>query len=182
MDPATKQHLINLAYLAAGVLFILGLKGLTHPRTAVRGNLLGAAGMLLAVLATLFHNEILGFWWIAGGVVIGAAIGATLAVKIEMTAMPQLVALFNGFGGGASVLVAWSEYIKAGDEPLGDVAAVAIVVSVLIGAVTLLGSLVAFGKLQELQMFKKPLRFPGQQLANAGLAGASMLLRARGRS
>ena len=172
-----KETLIRLAYLAAAVLFILGLKGLTHPRTAVRGNLLGATGMLVAILATLVDQQILGYWLIVIGVVIGAAIGAVLAIKIAMTDMPQLVALFNGFGGGASVLVAGAELIRLQELKVGDVpvpiessVAVAIVASGLIGAVTFWGSLVAFAKLQEFQAFRKPFEYPYLKLINAALA------------
>ena len=106
--------IINLTYLVASALFIFGLKGLTHPRSAVRGNLLGALGMLLAVLVTLIDRRIISFEIIIAGVVVGSLIGAILAVKIQMTAMPQLVALFNGFGGGASVLVAGAALIESG--------------------------------------------------------------------
>ena len=91
--------LINIGYLVASVLFILGLKGLTHPRTAVRGNLLGATGMLLAVVLTLTNQQIISYEMIILGLIIGGAIGAALAIKIEMTSMPELVAVFNGFGG-----------------------------------------------------------------------------------
>ena len=108
--------IIPLAYLLAAVLFIFGLKGLSHPRKAVRGNLLGALGMLIAVVVTLFNREIDGYVLIVVGLAIGTAIGAYLAVKIEMTAMPQMVALFNGFGGIASVLVAGAEMIKFGAD------------------------------------------------------------------
>jgi len=163
-----KDTLIQLAYLLAAVLFIFGLKGLTHPRTAVRGNLLGAMGMLIAIVATLFHQEVLGFGMIIAGIVIGGAIGAVLAITVKMTAMPQLVALFNGFGGGASVLVAGAELIKsvrAGTPPELDVA-VAVAASGLIGAVTFWGSLVAFAKLQEIKAFKKPFQYPARQLLN----------------
>jgi NAD(P) transhydrogenase subunit beta len=111
-----KTTIIILAYLLAAVLFIRGLKGLTHPRTAVRGNWLGALGMLVAIVATLFHQDVLdhpsGYVLVAIGLVIGGLIGAVLALKIHMTAMPQMVALFNGFGGGASVLVAGAELVK----------------------------------------------------------------------
>ena len=98
--------LISIGYLLASVLFILGLKGLTHPRTAVQGNMFGACGMLLAVVLTLINQQILSYEMIILGLVIGGAIGAALAIKIEMTSMPELVAAFNGFGGIASVLVA----------------------------------------------------------------------------
>ncbi|HPZ84106.1 MAG TPA: NAD(P)(+) transhydrogenase (Re/Si-specific) subunit beta [Thermogutta sp.] len=109
MDRGT---VITLAYLLASVLFILGIKGLTHPRTAVRGNLLGALGMLIAIVATLIHWSIIEYHWIILGLVVGAVIGAVLALKVKMTAMPQMVALLNGFGGGASVLVAGAELTR----------------------------------------------------------------------
>ncbi len=157
----------EIAYLLAAVLFILGLKGLTHPRTAVRGNLLGALGMLFAVVATLYFQTGLHFTWILVGLVVGGAIGAVLAVKIEMTAMPQLVALFNGFGGGASVLVAGAELTTHSGEAGGiDVTIISALLAGLIGAVTFWGSLVAFAKLQEFRAFKKPFRYPGQQPLN----------------
>ncbi len=165
--------LINLTYLTASVLFILGIKGLTHPRTAVRGNLYGATGMLLAVVATLASREVFGAGMqgigvILAGVVIGGGIGATLALKIEMTAMPQMVALLNGFGGGASVFVAGAALIDASD-PTAQMT-VAAVASGIIGSVTFFGSLVAFDKLQELVLPGKPIHFPGQQAVN-GLIG-----------
>ncbi len=165
--------IINLVYLIASALFIFGLKGLTHPRTAVRGNLLGALGMLLAVVVTLFHHDILSYTLLITGFVIGAAIGAVLAVTIQMTAMPQLVALFNGFGGGASVLVAGAALIETMlviDSPSAQLT-VATVASGIIGAVTFWGSLVAFGKLQGI-ISEKAMLFTGQQVINAilGLA------------
>ena len=163
--------LINAGYLVAAVLFIFGLKGLTHPRTAVRGNLLGACGMLLAIVITLTDRNIVGFEVILIGVVIGAAIGAVLAVKIEMTAMPELVALFNGFGGMASVLVAGAALIEGtlgGGVPFMQVS-VAIAASGLIGAVTFWGSLVAFGKLWGI-INENAVLFSGQQVINAVLA------------
>ncbi|HUG90717.1 MAG TPA: NAD(P)(+) transhydrogenase (Re/Si-specific) subunit beta [Planctomycetaceae bacterium] len=164
----------NLAYLAASVLFILGLKGLTHPRTAVQGNLLGALGMFVAVVFTLAGRQ---FEWAAliAGLVVGGALGVILAVKIQMTAMPQLVALFNGFGGGASLLVAGAYLIFASEAERTTPALVATAASGLIGAVTFSGSLVAFGKLQELK-FLKDVRFTGQQLANLALAAACVIL------
>lgn len=144
---------INLAYLLAAVLFIVGLKGLAHPRTAVRGNQLGALGMLIAVVATLAHRQILSFELIIAGIVVGALVGAVLALKVPMTAMPQMVALLNGFGGGASALVAGASLVEAN---LPEVQAtvpmlqlsLASAASGIIGAVTFWGSLVAFAKLQ----------------------------------
>jgi NAD(P) transhydrogenase subunit beta len=180
---ATTLNTSRLAYLLAAVLFIFGLKGLTHPRTAVRGNLLGATGMLVAIVATLLlgHHGI-GWGLIIAGVVLGAAVGAVLAIKIEMTAMPQLVALFNGFGGGASVLVAGAELIRnvgRGNIPQTDVA-VATVASGLIGAVTFWGSLVAFAKLQEFKAFWKPWQYPLQRIGNVVLAAVVLALAALG--
>ena len=158
--------LINAAYLLASILFILGLKGLTHPRTAVRGNLLGALGMLVAVVVTLLDRKILSFDIILAGAVLGAAIGAILALKIRMTAMPQLVALFNGFGGAASVLVATAALSESasggGGVPMQF--AVAVAASGLIGAVTFWGSLLAFAKLQE--WMKRSVSIPGLNLFN----------------
>lgn len=170
MAPETRDILIKLAYLLAAVLFIFGLKGLTHPRTAVRGNLLGALGMLLAILATLAHQDIVGYKLIIIGLVIGAGIGAVLALKIQMTAIPQMVALLNGFGGGASVLVAGAEMVthtplKQGVDPTVTSALIA----GLIGAVTFWGSLVAFAKLQEFRAFKKPFAYPARQPINLAL-------------
>lgn len=171
--------LINAGYLVAAVLFIFGLKGLTHPRTAVRGNLLGSCGMLLAIVITLADRNIVGFEVILIGIVIGAAIGAVLAVKIEMTAMPELVALFNGFGGIASVLVAGAALIEGtlnDGVPFMQVS-VAIAASGLIGALTFWGSLVAFGKLRGL-INENAVLFTGQQVINAALAILALALSA----
>ncbi|MFH1569841.1 MAG: NAD(P)(+) transhydrogenase (Re/Si-specific) subunit beta [Gemmatimonadota bacterium] len=169
--------LINSAYLVASILFIFGLKGLTHPRTAVRGNLLGALGMLLAVVVTLFDHHILEFQEIIVGIVVGSLIGTLLAVRIQMTAMPQMVALLNGFGGGASVLVAGAALIEAGStgQQMGYQFTVATAASGIIGAVTFWGSLIAFAKLQEL-MSGRPFLFPGQKPFNALLALLSLAL------
>lgn len=171
--------LSNIAYLIAAVLFIAGLKGLSHPRSAVRGNLLGAVGMLLAIVVTLLQQGIMSFELILLGVLAGALIGAVLALKIQMTAMPQLVGLFNGFGGIASVLVAGAVLYQAvmamGATAAGAGAAgaagaapdlqftIATAFSGLIGAVTFFGSLVAFGKLQGI-VTEKPVRYPGEQV------------------
>ena len=163
---------INLIYLVASVLFILGIRGLTHPRTAVRGNLLGATGMLLAVVATLLDRQIFGAGtdavvWIVAGVGLGAAIGATVALRIAMTAMPEMVALLNAFGGGASALVAGAVLVSESDPAVQTT--VATVASGLIGSVTFWGSLVAFDKLRGLLLPDRPVVFPGQQMVNAAL-------------
>ncbi len=169
-DTASLYSLANLAYLIASVLFILGIKGITHPRTAVRGNLLGAVGMLIAILATVWQLNLFSFGVAAVAMTIGAALGWLLATRVVMTQMPQFVALFNGFGGLASLLVAGSEAF-AGFPGTHDLAAsgVAAGLTGLIGAVTFTGSMIAAGKLQELEIFRKPWSFSGQQLANAAL-------------
>ncbi|MFC1758854.1 NAD(P)(+) transhydrogenase (Re/Si-specific) subunit beta, partial [Planctomycetota bacterium] len=159
MDPS----LAKIAYLIASVLFILGLKKMTHPRTAVRGNLFGATAMLLAMVVTFFDPDVKTFGWITAGLAMGGIVGLILAIRIQMTDMPQLVALFNGFGGLASTLVAGAELIKSSSSgadllasamvtksaPTTDVM-IATALSGIIGAVTFWGSLIAFGKLQEL--------------------------------
>ena len=172
---------INLAYLVSAVLFIFCLKRLSHPRTAVQGNFLGALGMLVAVIVTLADREIIGYAQILSGIVLGAGIGALLAQRVEMTAMPQLVAIFNGLGGGASVLVAGAAMTAAlatGRIPGVD-ALVATMASGLIGAVTFWGSFVAWGKLQG-RITEKAVTFPGQQAVNALLAAAILGLSAWG--
>ena len=160
--------IINLSYLIASVLFIFGLKGLTHPRTAVKGNLTAAIAMLIAVVVTLLDQNIVGFGVIIAGIIIGGAIGMLLAIKIKMTDIPQLVALFNGFGGGASVFVAGAALIEVSVKTKNPELhlTVATVISGLVGAVTFWGSLIAFGKLQGLK-FANDVRFPGQQLVNS---------------
>ena len=156
---------IQVAYILASVLFILGLKGLSHPRTAVRGNLTGAIGMLIAIVATLLDKNIISYEYILLGALAGSVAGTLFALKVKMTAMPQMVALFNGFGGAASVLVAGavlSESLLRGGEG-GTQFLVATAASGLIGAVTFWGSLVAFGKLQGL-ITEKPVRYTGEQV------------------
>ena len=155
---------IDIAYLISAVLFVLGIKGLTKPKTAVRGNLLAASGMGVACVVTLLHRDIVTYEIIIGGVIVGGIIGAILAKKVQMTAMPQLVALLNGFGGGASFAVAGAEFFRGGHPD--TVGIIATGIAVLIGAVTLTGSFVAFAKLQEL-IDGKPMGFPGMKLVNA---------------
>jgi NAD(P) transhydrogenase subunit beta len=158
---------INLAYLVASVLLILTFKGLAHPRTAVRANQMGALGMLIAVVATLLHQSIVSFQAILAGLILGSGIGALLALKVRMTAMPQMVALLNGFGGAASTLVAGAallEKLHEGRVP-GNQFMIALAASGIIGSVTFFGSLVAFGKLQEI-LSGRPLLFAGQKTFN----------------
>ncbi|MFQ5776770.1 MAG: NAD(P)(+) transhydrogenase (Re/Si-specific) subunit beta [Terriglobia bacterium] len=165
-------ELINLFYLAAAVLFILGLKGLSHPRTAVRGNLLGSAGMLLAIVVTLLDRRIVSFEVIVAGVVVGALIGAMMAYRAPMTAIPQVVAIFNGFGGGASALAvgaALEEALKGGFIEEIDIQLTAsAAAAALIGAVSFTGSGIAFGKLQGI-VRERPLLLPGRHAVNLTL-------------
>jgi NAD(P) transhydrogenase subunit beta len=158
---------IPLAYLIAALLFIFGIKRMSHPRTAVRGNILGACGMGVAILATLADHAVSGFWLIGIGLIVSAVIGTVLAKRVQMTGMPQLVALLNGLGGGASVLVAWADLLQGTHHSLDTL--IAIGASGVIGAVTLLGSLIAYAKLEEWKQFKKPSSLPAQQLINLGL-------------
>lgn len=157
-------NLTYAAYLLAAVLFIFGLKNLSSPKTARRGNLLSMLGMLLAVVITLLDKQIIDFTYIIAGIVIGAAIGAVSAKKVQMTAMPQMVAIFNGFGGGASALVAFSEYMATINAP-SIYGSVTIVLSILIGSVTFTGSLIAFSKLQGI-MRGAPVVYAMQQVVN----------------
>ena len=179
-------NLVSFVYLIAAILFILGIKGLTKPKTAVRGNFLSATGMLLAVTVTLLTVNNVDFSYVIAGVAVGALVGGIMALKVQMTSMPQMVALLNGFGGGASLTIALAEFVTRvglvpsslsdiaqpvavsvnafGDGLLGTIAIVSIGLTVLIGAVTLTGSLVAFAKLQELM--KKAYGLPGGPLGN----------------
>lgn len=158
---------IQVAYLVAASLFIIGLKKLGSPATARNGNLLASVGMLLAVVATLLDRQVLNYEMILAGIAIGSLIGAIAAQKVAMTAMPQMVGLFNGLGGAASALVAIAEYWRL----LGNASAIApdsnisIILSVFIGGVTFTGSMIAFAKLQGI-MSGAPIKFPFQQTLN----------------
>ena len=166
---------LDLAYLVSAICFIYGLKMLSHPRTARNGNMIATLGMLIAIVTTVLSGTMLNIKMIAIAMVIGSIIGAFFAVRVEMTQMPQLVAIFNGFGGGASALVASSEFIKNSDSlftPGTEVSIlllVSIILSLLIGTLTFTGSFIAFGKLQGL-VTTKPVTFTGQQLFNAIIA------------
>ncbi len=173
---------IQLSYLVASVLFILGLKKLGSPATARQGNLMGAIGMLIAVVATLLDQAVLNYEMIFAGIAIGSALGAVMAYKVEMTAMPQMVGLLNGFGGAASALVAIGEFwrLMSGTATIPIEDTITIILSVLIGGVTLTGSLLAFAKLQEM-VPGAPITFPMQQPINLGLvllffAGSAFLI------
>ncbi len=167
------MEIANIFYVFAAVLFILGLKKLSHPKTARSGNTIAAAGMLIAIVATLIAYDQIDYQLIAVGMIIGTIIGATFAIKVEMTQMPQMVAIFNGFGGGASALVAAAEFLKTGDITTFTLST--IMISVFVGTLTFTGSFVAFGKLQGF-ISGKPVVFPGQQIINGLLALALLFM------
>ncbi|HZJ48335.1 MAG TPA: NAD(P)(+) transhydrogenase (Re/Si-specific) subunit beta [Acidimicrobiia bacterium] len=173
--------MITLFYLLSGALFIIGLRGLGSPRTARRGNQIAGAGMALASVVTLVYvfdhagdNDLGVLWWvIVVGAIIGGAIGAVLALKVKMTAMPELVAAFNGFGGGASALVAFAEIVAVGtvvatNAPFATETEVTVALSIAIGVVTFSGSFVAYAKLQGL-ITGKPVALPGGPFFNLAL-------------
>jgi len=157
--------IVNLIYLLSAILFIVGLKGLAHPKSAVKGNILGAVGMFLAVIVTLVDKQIISYDLIIIGILAGSVIGTVFALTIKMTAMPQMVGLFNGLGGGASLLVAGAVLLEAALLQSGHSLqfTIATALSGLIGAVTLTGSFIAFGKLQGI-ITEKPVRYKGEQL------------------
>ena len=159
--------LSSFSYVLAAVLFILGIKKLSHPKTARDGNFLSAFGMLIAIVATLIFYSEINYNYIIIGMIIGSIIGATFAIKVEMTQMPQMVAIFNGFGGGASALIASAEFLSSGDITTFTMSS--IIISVFVGTLTLTGSFIAFGKLQGF-ISGQPIVFPGQQPLNALLA------------
>lgn len=168
------EQLINIAYIVASVLFIFGIKMLGSAETARRGNQVSSLGMLLAVVATLLKG---GFdWtWIIAGLAIGAVIGGLWAKRVQMTGMPELVALFNGFGGIASLLVGWAEFANfPGEGRLPVVTGVAVVLAILIGGLTFTGSLIAYLKLSG-KMGGSPTLFPGQKALNALLLVALLV-------
>jgi NAD(P) transhydrogenase subunit beta len=162
----------DLAYLATIVAFILALRFLSHPSTARRGNWIGAVGMLIAIGVVFAQKEIDSVWEILVGMAVGGVFGAVAARKVKMTAMPQMVALFNGVGGGAAALVSLAEFHNNAPDPgrlHGDVS-VAIVASATIGCVSFAGSMIAFAKLQEL-IGGRPITYPGQKFGNLLLLG-----------
>jgi H+-translocating NAD(P) transhydrogenase subunit beta len=161
---------IRVLYILAFICFILGLRLLNHPRTARRGNALAAVGMAFAVVGTLLIEEVGDYGLIALGVVVGTAVGVPAARNVKMTAMPQMVALFNGVGGGAVALISWSEYreaLAAGGNPELETL-VPILFAAIIGSISFWGSNIAFGKLQEL-LPGRPIQLPGQQFINIAL-------------
>jgi H+-translocating NAD(P) transhydrogenase subunit beta len=161
----------NLLYLFTIAAFILALRFLSSPRHARLGVQIGAAGMLWAVIVTLSLEEVVtGYWWMAAGMAIGSVIGVVGARKVKMTAMPQMVALFNGVGGGAAALVSLVEFhsVWANAGNVGVEAGISTVFSALVGSISFAGSLIAFGKLQDL-ISGQPITYPGQQVGNAVL-------------
>ncbi len=166
----------NLSYVVAAAFFIFGLKMLGHPSTARRGNVLSSIGMLIAVVAGLTANEIVSFQWIIIGMVAGAVVGALAARLVAMTSMPEMVALFNGSGGAASLLVGWAALYGAQTSTF---TAFTILLAILIGGLTLTGSLIAYGKLSE-TINSAAVVFSGQRIVNslllAALLGAGVML------
>lgn len=177
LSEGARFALENLIYLAAAAMFIFGLKMMSHPRTARRGNFISALGMLLAVVVTLVDKHILSFTVIGAGLIIGAIIGAILALRVKMTSMPQMVGFLNGSGGLASAIVALAEFLKLGASPRLDTV-ISIVLSALIGAITFTGSLVAYGKLEGWKVkgvsLSSPITFKMQHALNM-LLGAIVI-------
>ena len=172
-----EEALVKLFYLAAAFLFIFGIKGLSHPRTAVKGNLLAAIGMLLAIVVTLTDNRIVDFSIIIAGFIVGGLIGAIMAYKVPMTAIPQAVAVFNGFGGGASALAVGAALEEAlrGEwiEELTIQFTCSVAGAGLIGAISLTGSAIAFGKLQGI-VKEQPILLPGRHVINVALLAVAI--------
>ena len=163
---------VELAYIAAAILFVLGIKMLGRASTARRGNLISALAMLIAIVVTLLMAG-LDYPWIVFGLVVGSTVGVWVARSVKMTEVPELVALLNGTGGAASMLVGWVEYLRFPDAD--PVTAVAILAAVVIGAVTVTGSIVAWAKLSE-RISGKPLLFAGQKPVNAALLVGTLVL------
>lgn len=177
--PASVQEflpdIIQLIYLVATGFFIVGIRRLGSPATARSGNQLAAMGMLIGVIVTLFDQQIVSFDYIIIGVLSGGIIGIIAAKKVEMTAMPEMVAIFNGFGGGASALVAWGEFSRVSPSAFGAQDLVTIGLSILIGSITFTGSFIAFGKLKGF-ISGRPLTFPGQNIFNLLLTSGLLVL------
>ncbi|HJL78847.1 MAG TPA: NAD(P)(+) transhydrogenase (Re/Si-specific) subunit beta [Candidatus Marinimicrobia bacterium] len=172
-----KENLILIAYIISAILFIIGIKRLGKVDTARQGNFLSAVGMLIAIIATLFMMDAIPLEWVLTGIAIGAIIGAVSATKVAMTAMPEMVAIFNGFGGGASALVASAEFFKihGGSAANNDTTTlITIMLSVIIGSLTFTGSFIAWGKLQG-KISGQPITYPGQNMVN-GLILVGMVI------
>jgi len=165
---------INFSYLVSAIFFVFGLKLLSSPKSATKGNFISAIGMLIAVIATLINTEIIDYIWIIVGIVIGSFIGVIAAQRVQMTKMPQMVALLNGFGGLASLLVGWGVYYN--DFNIDRFTAATIFLSVLIGGVTFTGSVVAWAKLSEKIISGKSILFFGQMILNSIVLLALVIL------
>jgi H+-translocating NAD(P) transhydrogenase subunit beta len=173
--------LVTVAYLAAGVLFILSLGGLSNQETARRGNLMGMIGMLIAIIGTALSEFVTGYPVLVGSLVFGGAIGALLAARVEMTNMPQLVAILHSFVGLAAVLVGYATFLDPNTHLDGAAALIhglEIYVGTFIGALTFTGSLIAYGKLQGV-ISSKPLLLPGRHWLNVGLLVVCVVLAAQ---
>lgn len=181
-SPGIVTVISYIVYLVSSVLFILGIKKLSSPKTARQGNFLASLGMFLAILITVVLTKLVNWELIFIGLIIGSAIGTVMAIKVPMTGMPQMVGLLNGFGGGASALVALSEYYnKLNDTGISFVESttVTIVISILIGSVTFTGSLIAFGKLQGIvtgKVVKYPLQHPMNALLLIAVLAAGVFI------
>jgi proton-translocating NAD(P)+ transhydrogenase subunit beta len=164
------RELTNLLYLITIVTFVLALRFLSSPATARRGNQIGAVGMLIAIVVTFAQDEIVSYWEIGVGMAIGGTFGLVAARKVRMTAMPQMVALFNGVGGGAAALIALAEFHNRAPDPgtLKTDISTSIMLSAIIGSISFAGSMIAFAKLQEL-IRGRPIVYPLQQPLNAAL-------------
>src|SRR6476469_2786059 len=172
-----REHITELSYLVAAVLFILGLRSLTRPDKARQGMQLAAVGMLFAICGTLIHHAIVDYRWIAAGLVIGALIGYPLGMWVPTTALPQRIAVSLSFGALAATLVGVSEYYSAsaaGGEPIASPKMAALGFEVLLGSLTVTGALIAFAKLQEL-LPGRPLTYRGQNLVNMVLCAVAVV-------
>ena len=165
------DHLIHFFYIIAATLFIFGIKMLGHPLRARKGNIISATGMLLAVIVTLLNHDILSYKWILAGISVGTLVGVLASRLVAMTSMPEMVALLNGLGGLTSLLVAWEVFLRQGREDLLQSGSMAF--SILVGAITFSGSLLAWGKLKEI-IKGRPLVFCGQRFINICLMAVSI--------
>ena len=159
------MNLESILYVVSSILFIIGIKRLSHPKTARSGNFIASLGMLIAIITTLVSSATVNLELVAIGIIVGSVIGAFFAIRVEMTQMPQMVAIFNGFGGIASALIAAAEFLNP-SEPLLSFSIATISLSVFIGTLTFTGSFIAFGKLQGF-ISGQPIVFLGQQILNA---------------
>jgi NAD(P) transhydrogenase subunit beta len=173
MEPSGVNYFLEFTYLIASVFFILGLKGLSHPETARRGMFMAEAGMLAAIIGTLFHRGIITYEWIAAGLIIGTIIGGLMAIWVPMTAMPQRTALSHAFGAFAAALVGIAEFILHGGLAMPVFTRGALGFEVMLGTLTTTGSLIAAGKLQGV-IRGTPIQFQGQQFVNLLLFGSTV--------